>query len=116
MSEIADILARVANKVSADIRDIHGKLWDVGAASRIMPRYEFIAYFVARQTRTAKGRKLVGGYQVVKRSDGWEVLVPLGKRHVSPYPIYQNVQMLYDAIRRTPLEEYVRQAEDLRGF
>ena len=95
------------------IHDIHSKFWDVEKAAREMGRHEFTAHFVARQTRKAENRGVTNGYQVVKKGSDFHYTQAGTGVHLSN-PTRDHGKF-YDMIRRTPLNHYVRQAEDFRA-
>lgn len=81
--------------------------------ARAMSRFAFIARFVAHQTRTEKGRALSHGLQVVETDGGWLYgFTSIGPSCAAPL----DEAKLYDAIRRTDLGHYVREAEDYRAY
>ena len=92
---------------------VSGKLWDVAKYAAELDRHTFLCAFVARKTRSKEDRSVVGNLQVVQKTKGWTYVHHLGRKKVqmsSP----DEAASLYDMIRRTPLNYYVRQAEDYR--
>ena len=89
---------------------LSGRTWDIEGAARRMSRFEFIAHYVARKTRTAEDREIVNRMSVQPVAGGMWIYL-LGK-----LPACQPTtpEKLYDMIRRTDLNYYVRQAEDYR--
>lgn len=89
-----------------------GRTWDVQKAVRTLPRFEFIMQFVARETRTKKGRDLVDGYRVIKTPKGWTYVHERNpKVHLA---IPTTADRLFDNIRRTDLGYYTRRGDELR--
>lgn len=88
------------------------KRWDLATEARDYPRHEFTARFVARKTATRAGRELVDGMQVRQFGAGWTYAYAGVQQTRGPV----SADSLFDMIRRTPLNEYVRQAEDLRAY
>ncbi len=88
------------------------KLWDLTSEARGHDRFAFIARFVARSTATAKGRALSNGMQVKPLGAGWTYT--MAGLQATPGPV--TPAKLFDAIRRTDLNFYVKQAEDLRAY
>lgn len=84
---------------------------DIVATAKTATRFEFVAAFVARMTRTKVGRDVTSGLQVVKAKGGWSY----GFADM-PAPACEPTtpDRLYDMIRRTALNYYVQQAEALR--
>lgn len=76
-----------------------------------LPRFEFIAEFVAFNTATKAGRKLSDGMLVKRVAGGWAY----GFDGMPLFPP-MDVDRLYDSIRRTPLNVFVRMAEELRIY
>lgn len=95
---------------TSDIYDIRKPMWDVAQAAKNMDRFEFIAYFVARQTRLKKNRRPSEGYWVKKTSKGWAVFM----NDALLYPPTKNFSTLFETMRRSPLNYHVEQAEHLR--
>lgn len=87
-------------------------VWDLAGKIKSLPRFEFIMEFVARQTRTKKGREAAGGFQLKKTRGGWVGIAPNGAVLYGPT---KDASVLYDSIRRTPLNVYVQEAESLRA-
>jgi hypothetical protein len=84
--------------------------WDIGGAAVSMPRFSFIAEFVLRATSKATGRSVTNGFRVMKHLGRYSYTIG----HGVPAMPWSDAGALYDAIRRTPLNYFVRQAEDLR--
>ena len=77
---------------------------------RTMARFDFIALFVAHQTKTAAGRECVAGMQVVQVAGGWVY----GFGDVGAACSVTDSEKLYDMIRRNALGHFVREAETYR--
>lgn len=92
--------------------DLAEAIWDVAKAAREMPRFEFILTFVQRQTTKKRDRDAVDGYRLLKSKRGWIVRYPNGIDLFGPS---KDAAKAYDAVRRGPMNYYVRQAEDLRA-
>jgi hypothetical protein len=75
-----------------------------------MERFEFIALFVAYNTKTAERRELVRGYQVVQTADGWVY----GFESLGPMCQPCDAAKLFDMIRRTDLGYFTQQADAYR--
>ena len=88
------------------------KHWDLASEARAHDRFTFIARFVARATATAKGRTLSNGMQVKRLGAGWTYTMA----GLQSTPGAVDAARLFDMIRRTPLNFYVKQAEDLREY
>ncbi len=76
-------------------------------------RFGFIAKFVAKQTETKVNREVTNGYQVRREGSGWSYGQVTG-RSFTKLSGPHSADALHDVIRRTPLNHYVREAEDLR--
>lgn len=87
-----------------------GKTWDVGHYARTLSRFDFIMHYVARMTRKKADRDLVDDMQLKWESAGWYYTVG-GMKASNPT---KDSGRVYDMIRRTALNYYVRQAEELR--
>jgi len=97
---------------SADLAgQVHASSWDIYQAARQLDRFDFIAVFVARMTKTSANREAVNGMIVRPKDRGWTYGFHGGPASTSG-PI--DSAALFDAIRRTDLNFYVRQAEDYR--
>jgi hypothetical protein len=86
---------------------------DIEHEARALSRFDFIALYVQRATSTKRGRELTDGYQLLRRAGRWSY------RNTSLHEpelltSWTTAHAIYDIIRRTPLNYYVRQAEDLR--
>lgn len=88
-----------------------GKFWDVGHYAKTLPRFEFILHYVARMTRLKKNRDLVNEMGLKYGKKGWYYTVG-GTPASNPT---KDAGKVYDMIRRTALNYYVQQAEDLRA-
>lgn len=86
-------------------------IWNIEHDALTLPRFEFLARFVARNTRTVQQRKLVGGYFVRETPSGY--VYGLGKTPLADPT--RDVQKLYENIRRTQLDHLTRMAEDFRA-
>lgn len=87
------------------------KYWtSIAADCRAMTRFDFIALFVAHQTKTAAGRECVSGMQVVQVDGGWRY----GFADVGASCGATDSERLWDMIRRTSLGYFVRAAETYR--
>jgi hypothetical protein len=75
-----------------------------------MDRFEFVALFVAYNTKSADRRALVGGYQVVKTDAGWVY----GFESMGPMCQPCDAAKLFDMIRRTNLCTYTQYADQYR--
>lgn len=97
------------------MRKIHitGEVWDAAKHARELDRHAFICAFVARQTRKKENRDLTGDMQVVQTATGWTWLHHLGRTKVT-MSAPMTAANCYDAIRRTQLYYFVRQAEEYR--
>lgn len=80
--------------------------------AKTMSRLDFIAKFVAFNTRTKAQRALVEEMYVRASGGGWSY----GFTGLPPLMKAANASRLYDAIRRTPLNFYVQAAEDTRVY
>lgn len=90
-----------------------GRTWDIQKAAQTLPRFEFVIQFVARETRTKKGRDLVDGYQVIKTPKGWTYVNEQSpKVHLA---IPTTADRLFDNIRRTALGYYTQKGDELRA-
>lgn len=86
--------------------------WDVEQAARDLSRFDFIAVFCARKTRTKADREAVNGMYVKPSAGGWIYGFAGMPEPSTPYPV--DSAALYDMIRRTDLNFYARQADDFR--
>lgn len=85
--------------------------WDIGQAAKTMKRFDFIAEFVWRMTKKKQNRDLTKGLEVLKTKQGWNY----GFHGMEPSALpTRDTAKLYDMIRRTKLNYFVREAEDLR--
>lgn len=75
-----------------------------------MPRFEFIAQYVARMTQRADDRALVADYRVALVDGGWVYGFNRMGAECSPC----DPAKLYDMIRRTPLGYLTQQADSYR--
>jgi hypothetical protein len=89
-----------------------GRTWDIQKAAKELPRFEFVVQFVARETRTKKGRDLVDGYQVIKTPKGWTYVNEQNPKLHLAQPT--TADRLFDTIRRTALGYYTRKGDELR--
>jgi hypothetical protein len=78
-------------------------------AVKTLSRFDFIAEYVAIQTRKKAGRELTGDLQVKKTRGGW-IYGFHGRTSCQP----TTSDVLFDMIRRTDLNYFVRQAEQFR--
>lgn len=88
------------------------KYWNPAVAARALPRFDFIAEFVAHMTAQAADRRPVNGMCARHLVDGWaygfhDFQVPVASK--------LTVAQLYERMIRSPLNHYVRMAEDLRS-
>lgn len=84
--------------------------FDVVTMAKTLDRFTFICRFVARMTQRKDGREPVNGLQVREVRGGfvWGFHgLPADERPA-------DAGVTFDMIRRSPLNYYVRQAEDLR--
>lgn len=82
-----------------------------GELARAMPRFEFIAFWLATVTRKKSNRGPLGLY-VRKIGKQWRVISPIAGGTViytTPSP-----DLLYDFVRRTQLGPEVQKAEHFR--
>jgi hypothetical protein len=87
------------------------KVWTtIQSDAALLPRFEFIARFVAFMTKSEAGRKLAAGMQVVLTDDGWV----FGFHDIGPSCAPCGSAKLYEMILRSPLNHFVREAEDYR--
>ena len=105
---------QVNKQAASGVYDIRKPTWDVQQAAKEMDRFEFIAYFVARQTRKKAGRQLTDGQWVKNTPKGW-VILQSEMSNLPLYPPTRDLNKLYEAMRRGPLNFYVRDAEGLRS-
>lgn len=89
-----------------------GRTWDIQKAARTLSRFEFIMQFVARETRTKKGRELVDGYKVIKTPKGWTYVNEQNPQLHLTTPT--TADRLFDTIRRMALGYYTRKGDELR--
>jgi len=89
-----------------------GRTWDLPQAAKTLPRFEFIMQFVARETRTKKGRGLVDGYRVIKTPKGWTYVHERNPKLHLANPT--TADRLFDNVRRTALGYYTRKGDELR--
>ena len=106
---IADQLQRTLGEAKASYL---GRTWDIYRAAALLSRHEFLIQYVARETRTKKGRGFVEGFQVIKTPKGWTYVHENHKKVHMVNPT--TADRLYDNIRRTVLGYYVRKAEHAR--
>lgn len=85
-------------------------IWDIEREACALPRFDFIARFAAKNTRTLAQRKLAGGYFVKETPAGF--VYGLGKTALCQPT--RDTARLFDNIRRTPLDFVTRAAEDFR--
>ncbi len=78
-----------------------------------MPRFEFIAHWLAIVTRKKENRGPLGLY-VRRRGKRWQIVSPVGGGVV----VYETADpsLLFDYARRTQLGPHVRDAEEFRGL
>lgn len=84
-----------------------------GELAREMPRFEFIAHWLAVVTRKKENRGPLG-LHVRRRGKRWQVVSPVGGGTIA----YETSDpaLLFDYVRRTQLGTHVRDAEDFRGL
>jgi len=109
MKQLLEELAELVEAANG-LMKYTGPTWDVQRAARELQRFDFIASFVARMTRRKAGRATVNGMQVKRVKGKWVYGFPPELWN----PPARDAAALYDTIRRSPLNYYVRQAEDLR--
>lgn len=96
--------------MAASIKNIRGRFWDVQRAALELDRFEFIAYFLARMTRTARLQEERGlSYRIAKRRSGWQVLFGAGV--VAECDTAWHV---FEYVRRTAANCLIQEAEELR--
>lgn len=95
---------------------INRRQWgqNIARMARTMPRHDFIAHHVAAMTVVAKNRALAGNMQVWPVGERWVYGFALGRERVPLSAIPLSADLLYDQIRRTPLNLFVAEAERLR--
>jgi hypothetical protein len=81
--------------------------------ARSMPRFEFIAHWLAVVTRKKANRGPLG-YQVKRVGKSWRVVSPVGGGTVA----YETTDpaLLFDYARRGELGSEIRRAEEFRGL
>lgn len=84
---------------------------DVVAEAKSLSRFEFIALFVARCTARKDGREMTNGLRVRKAKGGWVYGFEGMPASCAP----TTADRVYDMIRRSALNYYVQQAEDIRA-
>ena len=86
---------------------------DMAEAARHLPRFDFIAHYLVWATRAKERRRLAEDMQVRRTRDGW-VYGFVGYPPSSPPTLDAN--RLFENVRRTPLDHYVREAEAFRVY
>lgn len=94
------------------------KKFDIQNAIRNWPRHDFILSYVEAVTATKKNREFVNQMQVWKEKDGWVYgygagVIGVGKQR-QPLIGPTSASAAYDIIRRTSLNYFVQEAEELR--
>lgn len=90
---------------------------DTTKMAQELERFEFVLQFTAWKCRDRKGRALVGGKQVRKLTTGeWQVGYPDVGGADGAWEPPASAAKVYDVIRRSPLNEYVQEAEQLRIY
>ncbi len=85
--------------------------FDFVQSARTDSRFDYIARYVQKETSTQAGRDLCGGLWVRQTPSGWGY----GFRSKTlPLEVLGTSDALYDAIRRTKLNYFVRKAEAFR--
>lgn len=80
--------------------------------ARAMPRFEFIAHWLAKVTRKKENRELAMGKRVRKVGKRWQVVASNGAvEYESP-----DADRLFDYARRGPLGWWIRKAEEFRAL
>src|SRR5262245_66379579 len=84
-----------------------------GELAKQIPRFEFIAHYLAVATAKKRDRELSHGYYVRRRGGKWQVVTNVTG---SPLVIYEtrDPALLFDYARRGPLGYYTRQADQFR--
>lgn len=78
--------------------------------ARSMPRFEFIAHWLAMVTRKKENRELAMGKRVRRKGKLWQVVSTNGSvEYETP-----DADRLFDYARRGPLGWWIRKAEDFR--
>lgn len=81
-----------------------------GDQARSMPRFEFIAHWLATVTRKKENRELAMGKRVRRKGKLWQVVSLNGAvEYETP-----DADRLFDYARRGPLGWWIRKAEDFR--
>jgi plasmid stabilization system protein ParE len=81
-----------------------------GEQARSMPRFEFIAHWLATVTRKKENRDLAQGKRVRRKGKLWQVVSQNGAvEYETP-----DADRLFDYARRGPLGWWIRKAEDFR--
>lgn len=88
------------------------KIWDVAKDARELPRFDFVAKFVAMNTRTKRQREAVNGMYVKHTAKGW--VYGFSSLPSPSAPPQKDAAKFVDAIRRTDLGFYTRMGEDFR--
>jgi len=101
------------NSSKTDYMNYKARLWDGVRAAQELDRFTFIVLFVARMTRRKVDRDVTEGYMVHRTRGGWVYGWGTRPDDWLNRPT-KDAYRLYDMIRRTPLNFYVRQAEEFR--
>jgi len=85
-----------------------------GEQARSMPRFEFIAHWLAVVTRKKENRDLAQGKRVKRVGSRWQIVSPVGGGTVE----YEtpDADRLFDYARRGPLGWHIRNAEEFRAL
>jgi hypothetical protein len=79
--------------------------------ARTMPRFEFIAHWLATVTKKKENRDLAQGRRVKHVRGQWQIVYPSGLvEYETP-----DADRLFDYARRGPLGWHIRRAEDFRA-
>ena len=101
-----DRSAHATKKITSPRGDITGE------QARSMPRFEFIAHWLAVVTRKKENRDLAQGKRVKRVGNRWQIVSPVGGGTVE----YEtpDANRLFDYARRGPLGWHIRNAEEFR--
>lgn len=80
--------------------------------ARSMPRFEFIAHWLAVVTRRKENRDLAQGKRVRRRRSRWQIVYPNGLVEYET----SDADRLFDYARRGPLGWHIRKAEEFRAL
>ena len=115
--EIAEVLASKRTRHAAQhaaVKKSLGRNVITEEQARAMPRFDFIAHWLAVVTKNKENREIAHGKRVRRVGKRWQVVSPIGGGTVE----YEtpDADRLFDYARRGPLGWHIRNAEEFRAL